>query len=75
MRRYLAATCTAVAVTFSAVLLAGGTGAGALAAPAGSRATALIASWGKMLEVPGTAALNVRGQAHVQTISCQAAGS
>jgi hypothetical protein len=38
-------------------------------------AATLIASWGKALEVPGTATLNVTGQAQVHSISRPAAGN
>ena len=44
-----------------------------LAVAAGS--ARLIVSWGKALEVPGTAALNVSGQAQVRALSCPAAGA
>lgn len=40
-----------------------------------SQSAALGVSWGRALEVPGTAALNVTGQAQVDAVSCPAAGS
>jgi hypothetical protein len=40
-----------------------------------SRPAALVVSWGRALEVPGTPALNVTGQAQVNAVSCPAAGS
>lgn len=69
MKRWIA--LAAAALTGPGVLIAGAGAAGA--GPAASPASVTI-SWGKALEVPGTAALNVTGQAQAEQISCPAAG-
>ncbi len=70
MRRCFATMLTLAAAAMTMVLPTGT----ASAAPAALSAARLTVSWGKALEVPGTAALNVTGQAQVQSISCPAAG-
>ena len=49
-------------------------GAAAASAGPGASQARLTVSWGKALEVPGTGALNVTGQARIGPISCPAAG-
>ncbi len=68
-----------ISLASAALALSATTAAGAIAGPpqppAAARPAALVVSWGKALEVPGTAALNVTGQAQVDAVSCPAAGS
>src|SRR5262245_64471060 len=42
---------------------------------AGAGAAALGGTWGKAIEVPGTAAFNVGGHASITSVSCASAGN
>ncbi len=72
VRRCLSAIIAAAAALVSVSVLTGAAAAGALADA--SQPARLVVTWHKALEVPGTAALNVTGQAQIETISCPAAG-
>ena len=74
-RRYAAVCAAAAAAALCAVLASGASAAARPSAVAGAVSAISGGAWGKAEEVPGTAALNVRGNATVQSVSCAAARS
>ena len=73
--RQLAAVTSVVALAGFCVGLSAGTGSAAAYDPSGIPAAPSTAFWGTAVEVPGTAALNVGGDAIVQSLSCPSAGN
>ena len=78
--RHLRRSLMFAAVAAAAVYAGGLTGASGAAAGThpvalGARVAGSAGTWGKAEQVPGTAALNVSGQAAVTSVSCASAGN
>src|ERR1700735_2638315 len=76
VRRSLMFAAVAAAAVCAGVLTgASGAAAGTHPVAGGARVAGSVGTWGKAEQVPGTAALNVGGQAAITSVSCASAGN